>query len=99
MHIDALKKSVHDYLRNFLRTVGLSDSLCQRINMRKRDRGYELQNRLHAKQSAHDIWARMVGFKDSQQLFTDVFGYLLELMDIFVQNCLELNADCTNKIR
>ena len=49
LQIDANKKSLHDYLRNFLRIITSSDSLCEKITMRRRDKGYELQNKLMVK--------------------------------------------------
>jgi len=98
--IDATKKTMHDYLRNFLRTVGQSDSLCQKINMRRRDKGYELQNKLCPKPGKQeDVWASMVGFKDTQQLFGDTFAFLTEMLDVFLQNYVELNSDFAKKDR
>lgn len=98
--IDANKKSLHDYLRNFLRTVQNSDALCQKLTMRRRDKGHQIQDKMHQRPKERDepdVWCRMIAVKDTQNLFGDAFAFLMEMVDIFLQSFVELNSDFSRK--
>ena len=58
LQVEANKQVLHDYLRGLLRTIGASDSLCAKVNMRRRDKGYELQDKLatRPKMSPVEVW-------------------------------------------
>jgi chromosome segregation ATPase len=100
LQVEANKRTLHDYLRNLLRTIGASDSLCSKVNMRRRDKGYELQDKFAQRpKTSVEVWGQMVGFKDSQVVFGEAISYLTELIDIFLQTSVELNADFSKKER
>jgi hypothetical protein len=70
--------------------------------MRRRDKGYELQDKLAIRpkeKASTEVWAQMVGFKETQVLFGDIMTYLTETIDIFLQTYVELNSDFLKKER
>ena len=98
--IEQAKRQQRDYLREFLKTVKVSDSLSDKIPMRLRESGHQkveslescdiLQTEGGIKQEdgMSKIWTGLQKVKEAVQKYSEASNFANEILSILVADCI-----------